>query len=158
MGSYTFDNPQAVFEAQYQTVRRDEVVGVLLALFLGCFGIHHFYVGRNGLGIFYICIFWTGIPALLGVIECFFMPARVREYNAFQAAIIAANLGIPVPAHAVYAGWPAPGFAPYAYAQPVYASTGQQTAVETTLLACSNCKQTNPPGARFCTSCGTQLG
>jgi hypothetical protein len=89
------------------------------------------------------------------------MPGRVREYNALQAAMIAANLGIPVPASAAYPGWPAAGYAPYAYAQPGYAAAypGQTSAiVETTLQACSNCKQTNPPGARFCTGCGTQLG
>jgi len=150
MSTYTYPNPQAVFEAQYRNLRRDEVVGVLLAIFLGCFGIHHFYVGRNGLGIFYICIFWTGIPALLGLIECFFMPGRVREYNAFQAAMLAANLGIPVPAFAAYSGWPAPGYGAYSYPQP-------SSVAEATLQACLQCGNTNPPGARFCTSCGTGL-
>jgi TM2 domain-containing membrane protein YozV len=79
-------------------VRRDEVVGILLALFLGTFGIHHFYLHRTGLGILYCCFCWTGIPTLLGFIECFFMPGRVREFNAMQAAGIAAMLGIPMPA------------------------------------------------------------
>jgi hypothetical protein len=31
-------------------VRRDEVVSILLALFLGDFGIHHLYLRRTGLG------------------------------------------------------------------------------------------------------------
>jgi TM2 domain-containing membrane protein YozV len=31
-------------------VRRDEVVGILWALFLGGFGIHHFYLRRNAPG------------------------------------------------------------------------------------------------------------
>ena len=39
---------------------------------------------------------------VLGFIECFFMPGRVREYNAIQAAAIAASLGIAVP------GWGQP--------------------------------------------------
>ena len=85
-----------------KSVRRDEVVGILLALFLGSFGLHHFYLRRTGLGILYCCFFWTGIPGLIGFFECFFMPGRVREYNAMQAAGIAASLGIPVP------GWGAP--------------------------------------------------
>jgi hypothetical protein len=33
------------------------------------------------------------LPAILGLIECFFMPGRVREFNAIQAAGIAAALG-----------------------------------------------------------------
>ena len=152
MSAYTYPNPQMVFQQQFESVRRDELVGVLLALFLGCFGIHHFYLGRVGLGILYCCFCWTGIPAILGVIECFFMPGRVRMYNAVQAAGLAAALGITVPG---YMGYPA-------YAPPVYVSVqtpaAGTAAVETTLVACGNCRQTNPVGARFCSGCGTQLG
>ncbi|MGB8847887.1 MAG: TM2 domain-containing protein, partial [Terracidiphilus sp.] len=98
MSAYAYPNPEAIFYQQYEVVRRDEVVGVLLALFLGSFGLHHFYLRRTGLGILYACFFWSGIPGLIGFFECFFMPGRVREYNAMQAAAIAAALGIPVPA------------------------------------------------------------
>ena len=41
-----------------------------------------------------LCFCWTPIPWVLGFIECFFMPGRVREFNAIQAAGIAAALGI----------------------------------------------------------------
>ena len=68
MSTMPYPSPQQVFHMQYESVRRDEVVGVLLAFFLGCFGIHHFYLGRVGLGILYCCFCWTGIPAILGVI------------------------------------------------------------------------------------------
>jgi NhaP-type Na+/H+ or K+/H+ antiporter len=148
MSAYTYPNPQAVFYQQYETVRRDEFVGILLALFLGGFGIHHFYLRRTALGVIYLCLFWTPIPWILGFIECFFMPGRVREFNAIQAAAIAASLGIPMP------GWhqpinvnvnvPPPGAGP-APAQP------------NTLLACSRCQQTNVAGARFCSACGAAL-
>lgn len=110
MGTMAYPSAEQMFWMQYETVRRDEVVGVLLAIFLGCFGIHHFYVGRNGLGILYCCFFWTGIPAILGLIECFFMPGRVRSYNAVQAAGIAGTLGIAIPGYLAYPGWVAPGF------------------------------------------------
>src|SRR5579863_10760407 len=94
MSGVPIPNTQAMFYEQYEAVRRDEVVGILLALFLGTFGIHHFYLRRTGLGVLYCLFFWTGIPAILGFIECFFMPGRVREFNAIQAAGIAAVLGI----------------------------------------------------------------
>jgi hypothetical protein len=102
---------------------------------------------RTGLGILYVCFFWTGITSILGVIECFFMPARVREFNAIQAAGIAAALGIPVP------GW----------GQPVNVTVnmtgaGNATGVQpSTLLACGRCQVTNPQGARFCAGCGGAL-
>jgi len=147
MSSAPYPNPQAIFYQQYESVRRDEVVGILLALFLGTFGIHHFYLRRTGLGILYLCFFWTGITAILGVIECFFMPGRVREFNAIQAAGIAAALGIAKPA----------------WGQPVnvtvnmpYAGNAAPTQPGT-LLACGRCQQTNPPGARFCSGCGGAL-
>ena len=153
MTTTPYPNPQFIFQQQYEAVRRDEVVGVLLALFLGSFGIHHFYVGRTGLGILYCCFFWSGIPAILGFFECFFMPGRVRRYNAMQAAGIAAALGIPIP-------WYQPGPAPvYGGAAPVTVPALAQTPVpgETTLVVCSHCRQTNPLGSRFCAGCGTSL-
>jgi TM2 domain-containing membrane protein YozV len=148
MSAMPYPNPQVVFQQQYEAVRRDEVVGVLLALFLGTFGIHHFYVGRTGLGILYCCFFWTGIPAILGVIECFFMPGRVRMYNAVQAAALAATLGIAIPSY--------PAYGPV-YAAPVNISVQTAPAGEATLVACGNCGHTNPAGVRFCSACGTRL-
>ena len=160
MSTMPYPNPQMIFQQQYESVRRDEVVGVLLAIFLGCFGVHHFYLGRVGLGILYLCFCWTGIPAILGLIECFFMPGRVRMYNALQAAGLAAALGIAVPGFMSYPGWVAPG---YGYPQSIHVSVQTDPAAgtgtgEMTLLACGNCQRANPAGARFCTGCGTRLG
>jgi TM2 domain-containing membrane protein YozV len=137
MSSQPQPDAQAIFYQQYEAVRRDELVGILLALFLGGLGIHHFYLRRTGLGILYLCFFWTGIPTLLGFIECFFMPGRVREFNAIEAAGIAAMLGIAPP------GW----------GQPWNAAAAQRGL----LASCGRCGQTNPPSARFCSGCGAAL-
>lgn len=142
MSSFAYPNPQAIFYQQYEAVRRDEVVGILLALFLGSFGAHHFYLRRTGLGILYLCFFWTGIPAIVGFIECFFMPARVREFNAIQAAGIAAALGVPMP----YFGQPV---------MPPAGTPGQ--AMAPAEIGCPHCNQANPTSARFCSGCGGQL-
>jgi hypothetical protein len=139
-----------LFYQHYESVRRDEIVGILLALFLGTFGIHHFYLRRTGLGILYCLLFWTGIPSLLGFIECFFMPGRVREFNAIQAAGIAASLGIAVP------GWGQPpvNVTVNVPPPPPPPSTTMQTE---TLVACPRCQQTNPTTSRFCGTCGQPL-
>ncbi len=155
MSGVPLPNTQAMFHEQYEAVRRDEVVGVLLALFLGTFGVHHFYLRRTGLGILYCCFFWSSIPFFLGLIECFFMPGRVREFNAIQAAGIAAALGMSVPQ-----GWgwpvnvtvnvpPAPATVPAAavFAMPL---AGAQ-------ITCAHCKRTNVAGSRFCSGCGAGL-
>ena len=86
------DQQRAWFHAEYQRVSKNEAVGVLFALLLGGFGIHKFYMGENGLGILYLLFSWTGIPWVIGFIECFFMPARVRAYNAMQAQSLAAGI------------------------------------------------------------------
>jgi TM2 domain-containing membrane protein YozV len=163
MSGVPFLNTQAMFYEQYEAVRRDEVVGILLALFLGTFGAHHFYLRRTGLGILYLVFFWSGIPAILGFIECFFMPARVREFNAIQAAAIAATLGMQVPQGW---GWGA-GFTPstqptamqYAGPAPLAAAPipGSTLPLPGAVRACRNCQATNVATAHFCSACGAQL-
>ena len=157
MSGVPLPNTQAMFYEQYQSVRRDEVVGILLALFLGTFGAHHFYLRRTGLGIVYCLFFWSGIPSLLGFIECFFMPGRVREFNAIQAAGIAAALSMSVPPGMIWpvnvninvppAGTGAPGPQVAAFAMPL---AGTQ-------ITCSRCQRTNVAGSRFCAGCGSPL-
>jgi TM2 domain-containing membrane protein YozV len=154
MSSIPYPNPQAIFYQQYESVRRDEVMGILLALFLGGFGIHHFYLRRTGLGILYCCFCWTPIPYILGFIECFFMPGRVREFNAIQAAGIAAALGIQMP------GWGQPMHVTVnvpPVPQPGQTVQTVQAVPANTLIACAHCQQTNVQGARFCSFCGTAL-
>jgi TM2 domain-containing membrane protein YozV len=122
-------NPQqrSWFYAEYEQARKDEAVGVLLALFLGCFGLHHFYLRRNGLGVLYLLFFWTGITAILGFIECFLMPGRVRDYNGTQATYIASHI------------LSTPG---------VYNAATSR---------CSVCGIATEPGAVFCPHCGSSL-
>jgi TM2 domain-containing membrane protein YozV len=117
------------FYAEFEQGRRDEVVGVLLALFLGSFGIHHFYLRRNGLGVLYILFSWTGIPAILGFIEAFLMPGRVRRYNAEQAAYISSQ---------------------------ILAGRGGVT-ITPTLSGCPACGGAMAPGAAFCPHCGVAM-
>ncbi|HTJ30633.1 MAG TPA: NINE protein [Acidobacteriaceae bacterium] len=144
-----YPNPQFLFQQQYEAVRRDEIVGVLLAILLGGFGAHHFYLGRNGMGILYLCFFWTPIPWMIAFVECFFMPGRVRMYNAIQAAAIAASLGIAIPGYGMYA--------PPMYAAPQTVAAASAAPGTAALTACSNCGLANAPGARFCSGCGNAL-
>lgn len=151
MSSVAYPNPQALFYQQYESIRRDEVVGILLALFLGTFGAHHFYLRRTGLGVLYCCFFWTGITTVLGIIECFFMPARVREFNAIQAAAIAAALGLHVPP-----GWGWPAQVNISASAAAAVPPGVAPPAET-LIPCRNCRYTNVVGSRFCAACGSIL-
>ena len=120
---------QATFNAYYPSTQRDELLGVLLAVLLGSFGAHHFYLRRNGLGVLYLVFFWTGIPAILGIIEAFFMPDRVRRFNAEQGAMLAQSVvqGIMPPP-------PAPA-----------------------MVACPACGTVQTAQARYCVHCGQTM-
>ncbi|MCL2366681.1 MAG: NINE protein [Oscillospiraceae bacterium] len=41
----------------------------LLGIFLGGLGIHKFYLGKVGIGVLYLLLSWTFIPAIIGFIE-----------------------------------------------------------------------------------------
>ena len=131
------DEQRAVFYAQMSAVQKDEVVGVLLALFLGTFGAHHFYLRRNGLGIMYVLFCWTGIPTIASFVECFFMPGRVRQFNAEQATMLAASLQHAMPGTGGIAGLvPSKSFI---------------------AAACATCGAPLVTGVKFCSRCGAAV-
>ncbi len=120
------EQQQATFNIYYASTQRDELTGVLLALLLGSFGAHHFYLRRNSLGVLYFLLCWTSIPFFLGIIEAFFMPERVRRFNAEQATLLA---------HSVVQGVTLPPAPP-------------------PMVACPACGMVQNAGARFCVQCG----
>lgn len=126
------DEQRAVYCAHMSAWQKDEVVGVLLALFLGTFGAHHFYLRRPGLGVLYCCFFWTGIPTVVSFIECFFMPARVRQYNLALATYFAGSVGGPT----------------------VIINTPTVAGI---VRACPRCGASLLAGSNFCGQCGAKV-
>ncbi len=53
----------------YGPAQRSRLAAALLAIFLGSFGIHKFYLGKPGQGVLYLIFFWTVIPGIVGFIE-----------------------------------------------------------------------------------------
>lgn len=51
----------------------------LLAFFLGGLGAHKFYAGQIVTGLTYILFCWTGIPALLSVVEAFIVLSKPTD-------------------------------------------------------------------------------
>lgn len=64
--------PTELAVTDYETValdRNNRYVAAALAILLGDFGVHHFYTGDIEHGLLHAVFFWTGIPAIIGIIE-----------------------------------------------------------------------------------------
>ncbi len=139
------EQQRPLFVQEMGRYRKDEVIGVLLAVLFGWFGAHQFYLKRNGLGILYACFCWTLIPAIAGLVEAFFMPIRVQRYNDELALLIYSRIvNGPVMPVAI-AGAPA------------FATAGlAAVAAPVATRACPHCGAAIQGQARFCPACGRQ--
>lgn len=52
-----------------QIGEKNRIVAIVLAFFLGGFGVHKFYLGRIGWGVIYLLFCWTFIPTIVAFIE-----------------------------------------------------------------------------------------
>lgn len=52
-----------------------------LALLLGVFGAHRFYLRQWRWGVTYLLFSWTFIPLLVALVECFHIRERAENYN-----------------------------------------------------------------------------
>ena len=72
-------------ETKYSNVTprpRSKAIAVVLAIFLGIFGAHKFYMGSLKLGILYLLFSWTTIPFYLGLIDAVVLAIRDPSYFA----------------------------------------------------------------------------
>ena len=63
---------------------KSRVTAGIFGILLGGFGVHKFYLGKVGQGILYLVFFWTGVPAIVGLIEG--IVYLVQSDQAFAAA------------------------------------------------------------------------
>ena len=86
-------NKQAAFMIEYSSRKKDSTTAVLLAIFLGAFGAHKFYLGDAAMGVIYLLFCWTYIPGILGIIDAFSISRKVELINARAANEVAMLLG-----------------------------------------------------------------
>jgi TM2 domain-containing membrane protein YozV len=79
---------------------KESGIAYLLAILLGGFGAHHFYLGNVGAGIGFVLLWWIGwfttvfivgfvllfAAAVWWVIDLFLIPSYVRNANARMGA------------------------------------------------------------------------
>ena len=61
---------------------KERMVAGILAILLGGFGIHKFYLDDMNMGLIYLLFCWTGIPQILGLIEgIMYLTATDEEFQ-----------------------------------------------------------------------------
>jgi len=86
------NSQRMMFQSETAKVRKNRTTALLLTLFLGGLGAHHYYMGRIGLGILYTVFVWTFIPSIVAFIELFLITGRVDRYNEQLSHSIAAKV------------------------------------------------------------------
>lgn len=66
--------------ASYPT--KDRAVAIVLALFLGVFGIHRFYLEEWKMGVLYLVFSWSSLPFFLGLWDAYKYYANPESFNA----------------------------------------------------------------------------
>ncbi len=66
--------------------RKEKTAAGLLAFLFGGAGVHKFYLGEKGKGVLFLLFCWTGVPSILGVIDCIILLTMSdsdfdRKYN-----------------------------------------------------------------------------
>lgn len=74
-------------------MKKNKFVAAILAIFLGSFGIHKFYLGQTGKGVLYLLFFWTIIPGIIGIIEGIgYLLKSDEDFNAmFSTSTVTEN-------------------------------------------------------------------
>ncbi len=81
-----------MFSVQFAREKKNNITGVILALFLGGFGAHRFYFGQIALGIVYLVFALSLIPSIVPFIEAFMMSGRVDRHKRTTGRGIAARI------------------------------------------------------------------
>ena len=86
------DSQRMMFQSETTKMRKNRTTALLLALFLGGIGAHHYYMGNVGLGILYTVFCWTFIPGIVAFIELFLIMERVDRYNEGMSQEVAVKV------------------------------------------------------------------
>ncbi len=79
----------ATFSSGYSGSPKNRVVAGVLGILVGGIGVHKFYLGKVGLGILYLLFCWTGVPAVIGLVEgIIYLVQSDQEFAAKQGVAV----------------------------------------------------------------------
>ena len=79
---------------------KDKTTAILLSIFLGGIGAHHFYLGDSKKGILYLVFCWTMVPGILAIVDLVkFIKMSDEEFNLhYNSGLNPSLLGQPMQA------------------------------------------------------------
>ncbi|MGD0008473.1 MAG: WG repeat-containing protein [Terriglobia bacterium] len=81
LGANLTPQQKLFFHQEYAKQNRSPSTALVLALLLGGFGAHRFYLRQWGWGIAYVLFSWTFVPIVASLVECFLIRKRTENYN-----------------------------------------------------------------------------
>jgi len=84
------DQQKILFQTQYNSVKKDRTIALILSILLGTLGIDRFYVGDLVMGI--LKLLTAGLFGVLWVIDWFLIMGRADAYNSKKAQEILAAI------------------------------------------------------------------
>jgi TM2 domain-containing membrane protein YozV len=89
------DSDRKAFHQAYAEREKRVSTAVCLAVGLGLFGAHHFYVKNPKKGLLYLSFSWTLVPGFLGLIDALKIGSTIRQHNCSVASEIVREMKIP---------------------------------------------------------------
>jgi TM2 domain-containing membrane protein YozV len=81
------EQQQFLFQAQFNSAKRDRILMLVVSFFLGALGIDRFLLGDIGLGL--LKLLTGGVLGIFWFIDLFLIMGRTDEYNRRKAREIA---------------------------------------------------------------------
>jgi TM2 domain-containing membrane protein YozV len=81
LGTELTPQQKQFFQREYDKLSKNPSTAWKLALLLGAFGAHRFYLRQWGWGVTYLLFSWTFIPLVVALVECFDIRERTENYN-----------------------------------------------------------------------------
>ena len=66
----------------------NKIIYIVLAFFLGGFGVHKFYAGKTMSGFLHLAFFWTGIPHIIAIISGVLTLLRPADENGNVVTVV----------------------------------------------------------------------
>lgn len=134
---------------------KSKIAAIVIAFLFGDLGIHQFYLGNKKKGILYLLLCWTGIPAILAIVDIIkYATTSKEEWGRLYGCEQNVNQQQFYPGMQPQQQF----FANLQQPQPqLYSAPQPQQHPMSSVSFCPNCGTKVEGGAKFCPNCGNTI-